>query len=113
MPAPGYDWSEVDKLNADMRARDKDRSFNDLLAEFRSTYEQLYVLAETLSEDELFGRAGVSAFFRDPVWQSIAGDTYQHYEEHITPIRRWLRQVVRFRTAEGAAVEQPPLDAQG
>ncbi|MBL8164964.1 MAG: ClbS/DfsB family four-helix bundle protein, partial [Anaerolineae bacterium] len=33
MPAPGYRWSEIDKLNADMHARDKGRAINDLLAE--------------------------------------------------------------------------------
>jgi hypothetical protein len=113
MPAPGYDWSEIDKLNGDMHARDKDRPLADLLTEFRSSYEQLYALTETLSENELFGRAGVSTFFRDPVWETIAGNTYQHYEEHVTRIRRWLRQIVKFQTAEGEAVEQPPIDPQG
>jgi nucleoid-associated protein YejK len=43
----------------------------------------------------------VSRIFRDPLFNYIAENTYLHYDEHIPAVRLWLREVAKYRTAEG------------
>ncbi len=100
-PETGFGWDEKDAINAQDYERDKNRPLPEVLAEFKTTYEQLYTIAEASSDDELFGRDGVSRFFRDPLFNYVAGNTYLHYDEHIPAIRLWLREVAKYRTAEG------------
>lgn len=100
-PEVGFGWDEKDSINAQQFQEDQERSLSAILAEFQTTFDQLYAIAEASSEDELFGRDGVSRFFRDPLFNYIAGNTYLHYEEHIPALRLWLREVAKYRTAEG------------
>ncbi len=98
---PGYGWDQIDALNDLTTERDKDRLLAEVLTDFRYTFHQLLAEVREATDDELFGRAGVSAFFRDPLWNYIAGNTYDHYERHIPALRQWLRDSAKFRTATG------------
>ncbi len=89
-PEPGYTWEQLDVINDRTYREDKDLPLDHVLAEFRQTYQQLYTEAEALSEDELFGRAGLSLLFRDPLFGYIAHNTFFHYREHIEPVRKWM-----------------------
>ncbi|MBZ0283206.1 MAG: ClbS/DfsB family four-helix bundle protein [Anaerolineae bacterium] len=92
-PEPGFGWHQKDAINEKSYQEDKDRPLEDVLAEFQETYEQLYAETADSSDGELFGREGLSTFFRDPLNGYIVWNTYEHYKEHIPPIRVWLRDV--------------------
>jgi hypothetical protein len=88
MPDVGYTWDEIDRLNADTTARDRDRSLDDILNDFRRTYQDILEDVEALSERNLQSKMGV---FRDPVWQSISANTWEHFHEHALSIRQWMQ----------------------
>ena len=93
-PEPGFSWEEEDAINAQSYEQDFNRSWDGILAEFSSTFEQLYEETEALSESELFAKAGLSLFFRDPLWGYIAYNTFFHYRTHMEPVRLWLRGII-------------------
>lgn len=99
-PEPGFGWDEFDAINERSFQRDKNRPLPDVLSDFQDSFEQLYAAAQAMTDDELFGRAGLSSFFRDPVWNYIAGNTFHHYQMHIPPLRQWLE------TLESKSVSQ-------
>lgn len=103
---PGYGWQAIDELNDQRYLVDKDQSLDDVLAEFQSSFEQIYLETEALMEDELFSKVGLSEFFRDPVWNYIAGNTFLHYREHIPPVRAWLNDISRRQTMEHGVVRE-------
>jgi len=99
-PQPGFGWDAYDAIDEQSYHDDKDRPLDDVLAAFRASAAQLYTETESLNEDELFGDSGVAAHFRDRLYSYIAANTYEHYQEHIPPIRAWLRDIAKFQTAE-------------
>jgi len=99
-PEPGFTWDDEDAINAQSYEQDKDRLWDDVLADFHWTFEALYKETEELTEAELFSKAGLSLFFRDPLWGYIAYNTFFHYRTHIEPVRAWLRDIAKFQTAE-------------
>lgn len=105
-PEPGFRWSQIDDINEKSYQEDKDRSLADVLGEFQATFEQIYAETASFPEEELFGREGLSSFFRDSLYNYIVPNTYEHYQHHIPPLRLWLREVVKFKTAENKAYFQ-------
>lgn len=99
-PEPGFLWDDIDALNAYSYEQDFHRTWDDVLADFHSTFEALYKETEDLTEAELFSKSGLSLFFRDPLWGYIAHNTFLHYPEHIEPVRIWLREIAKYQTTE-------------
>jgi hypothetical protein len=87
------DEVDVDARNALIFAENKDRSVQDVLAESRQVFEQVFKLVELLPEQDLldphrFDRYVVPFWKRsEPLWQCIAGDTYEHYRQHLPTLR--------------------------
>ena len=105
-PEEGYSWEEIDRLNDERYMVDRDRPLNEVLREFQATYERLYTEAEALTEEELFTKAGLSMYFRDPLFGYIAYNTFFHYRTHLEPIRAWLNEISRRQTMETPAVRE-------
>jgi len=87
-PAP-LDENEMHRLNAESVVAGRGRTPAEALAVHRQSHAELLASVSALGDDELndtarFGRAG------HPVWKYIAGDSYEHYEEHAAEIRAWL-----------------------
>ncbi len=96
-PEP-LDEEGMHRLNAESVAAGRGRTPAEALAAHRQLYSELLAAVSALGEDELndttrFGPSG------HPVWKYIAGDSYEHYEEHTAEIRAWLD-----RTTHGRAV---------
>lgn len=96
-PQP-LDEGAMHRLNAESVAAGRDQTPGEALAAHRQSHAELLAAVSALGEDELndstrFGPAG------QPVWKYIAGDSYEHYEEHAAEIRAWLD-----RTASGSAI---------
>ena len=82
-----------DERNAAIFEENRRRTLDDVLDEARQTYPQLLREVESLSDEDL----NDARRFRDmpeewQPWDVIAGNSYDHYRQHITAIRAWLEQ---------------------
>jgi hypothetical protein len=92
-PEPGLGWDSFDAINALTFERDLLLPLEVVQADFAESFALLLREAESFSEDELFGKAGLSLFFRDPLFNYIGGNTYHHYVEHMAALREWPRRL--------------------
>ena len=76
-----YRGASIDEVNARLHERDHDRPLPDVLDAFRRTHGRLLAALEALPEAELT-RPYQSADAGDVLADGIAGNTYEHYEEH-------------------------------
>lgn len=80
-----------DEINEVFYQQNKDRPLAEVLADFRLTYQRILAAVRSISEESLNApfpwRINGNA-----AWGLIAGNTYEHYEEHGNIIRRWLGQ---------------------
>jgi uncharacterized damage-inducible protein DinB len=90
------DLLNVDERNALIYVENKDRRLQAIQDDARLVFERLYQLVQTLPEQELidayhFDRYIVPLWGKSlPLWECIAGDSYEHYVEHTSNIRNWL-----------------------
>ena len=69
----------------------KDRPLAVVIADFRLSYQRVLASVQSISEEALNAPFPWSKS-ENAVWGLIAGNTYEHYEEHGGIIRRWLEQ---------------------
>lgn len=86
---PGWPWDRIDELNERNIQQDKNRPLDEVMAHFKSSHEKVYALIASMSEEDLFDNLYGGAV-RRPFYHSVIGDTYGHYEEHLTPMRKWI-----------------------
>jgi hypothetical protein len=82
-----------DERNVPIYEENRHRSLEEVLSDAEQVYDQLFETITSLSEDELSD----ASHFRDMPsewvpWQVIAGNTYEHYHQHIPDIREWLQE---------------------
>jgi hypothetical protein len=76
-----------EQINKQFYQQNKHLPLGTVLENFRSTYRQVDDWVNALSEEDLRkspwpGSAPLAGF--------VAGNTYEHYEEHARPIQEWL-----------------------
>ena len=81
---------ELDALNAQFYIENKSLPLDEVLADFRNTYQHILSIVQAMPEEDLLNPHRFSWSQGEPLWKSIAGDTYEHYQEHILQIQRWL-----------------------
>jgi hypothetical protein len=84
-PTPGLAEEEINEM---FYQQNKDRPFAEVQAEFHSTYQQVLQSVQALSNEEL--NKPLSWREGRPIWPWIAGNTYEHYQEHAQIIQNWL-----------------------
>ncbi len=83
IPPSGIEADQVEMFNARFYAEHKDDPLPDALANFRESYQQLLASTRQLSDADLLKPlAGDTR-----LWQVIAGNTYDHYPEHLEAIQ--------------------------
>jgi hypothetical protein len=101
MGVPGQE--ETDAINASVWALHRDKTPEQALAYFRDTHAQLMATLSRLTEDDLKlaydhyqpnDPKGAPDGNR-PVTDWVAGDTYEHYAEHIG----WINQLIEASAA--------------
>lgn len=79
-----------DSFNARSVALYADRPFDDVCADFDQTFGQILELSQNFIEEQLLRP------FEDGsdelLWESIADNTFWHYDEHLGAMRTWLDQ---------------------
>ena len=82
--------AEMDELNARFYVGNKSRPLADVMTDFKNTYARVVAAVEALSEDDLFEPNRFAWLRGDPIWEQVAGNTYEHIDEHIGSIQAWL-----------------------
>jgi hypothetical protein len=95
---PVVDQPDLDTRNAAVYARNKDRRPAAVREAFHQTLAELEACIDALSDEEL-NDAERTAWFVEPrwqrkqaLWQCIANDSYEHHQQHIPDIKRWLAE---------------------
>ena len=85
---PQWDIRDVDGINAQIFAQQKERPLDLVLADFDGVYDQVYLRLETLREADLTRRLGDVSLA-----EIIAANTYEHDDEHAAQISAWRAQL--------------------
>ena len=93
MPAPGFKWNETPRLNREIWAKHKERSWVEVRAEFDRTYEETVALVENVSEKELLEPGHFPWTGKKPLTTYLGPNTASHYRFGIKVLRRWRRQL--------------------
>lgn len=80
-----------DERNRVIYEQNRNRPAAEVLQEARAIYQELFDLLSKLSEEDLNDPQRFAEMPPVlPPWRLIAGNTYIHYYEHATEVRRWL-----------------------
>lgn len=83
------DWAKIEELNSAVLEESRRRAFDDVLADMTRTHEMFVRAVEQLSDDDLFDARRFAWTGGEPLAVAVAGDSYEHYPEHIRNIQRW------------------------
>ncbi|HLI08840.1 MAG TPA: ClbS/DfsB family four-helix bundle protein [Ktedonobacteraceae bacterium] len=81
-----------DEENEYIYQQNKNHPLAEVLTGFRASYQRMYNTVQALSE-EMLNRHFPGRTNSYPAWRFIAGNTYEHYQEHGDIIRDWLSRV--------------------
>lgn len=81
LEAARYSGMETDELNAFLQQRDAGIGLDDARAAFERTYAEVMALLHSMDQAAL--DAPIRGSGDSPLTDAIAGDTFEHYEEHI------------------------------
>ena len=81
---------EMDALNAQFYQENKSLPLDEVLSDFRTTHQHIMDIVQAMPEEDLISPHRFAWSKGEPLWQVIAGDTYEHYQEHIEQIQEWL-----------------------
>jgi hypothetical protein len=81
---------EMDALNAQFYLENKSRPLDEVLTDFRTTHQQIMDIIQAMREEDLISPQRFAWTQGSPLWQLVAGDTYEHYQEHRKQIQEWL-----------------------
>ena len=81
---------EMDALNAQFYQQNKALPLDAVLTDFRTTHQHIMDIVQAMPEEDLMSPHRFAWSKGEPLWQAIAGDTYEHYREHIEQIQEWL-----------------------
>jgi hypothetical protein len=94
--APGYELTAdnvedmTDRINARIFAENRDKPFAAALADLRNTYTGLLETVQALSDGDLRDPHRFDWWDGEPIWTSIAGNSYEHVRQHRALIESWL-----------------------
>jgi hypothetical protein len=94
--ARGYEVGEAnaaavtDQLNAHFFAQYKETPLGEVLDDLRATHSSLMDAVTELSDEELRDPHRFAWWDGEPIWTSIAGNSYEHVREHRALIEQWL-----------------------
>jgi hypothetical protein len=87
---------DQDERNSMIYRQNRFRTAEDVLAEAAWVFDRLVSAVHALPDVELEDVARTNWFVKPywdentPLWKCIAGDSFEHYHQHIPQVRRWL-----------------------
>jgi len=92
MPATGYKWNELPRLNHDIWAKHKDVSWRTVKSRFDRSYRQMQELVAGLSETELLEPGHFAWTRKYPLTTYLGANTASHYAAASKILKRWIRR---------------------
>ncbi|WP_376792651.1 ClbS/DfsB family four-helix bundle protein [Thermoflexus sp.] len=92
------DQPDVNARNAIVYEANKDRDVVEVIETFRRTWEDLEACVADLTDEELTDAERTAWFVvprwqrKQELWRCIANDSYEHHQQHIPDIERWLAE---------------------
>jgi hypothetical protein len=83
--------TDTDRINRQAVTASDQQTWSEVHTTFQDAVQQMLGTIEGLSEDDLFVPGRFQALDRAPLWQCIAGETYEHYATHAEHIRAWVQ----------------------
>jgi hypothetical protein len=83
----------VDEVNASVFSENRDRPLAAVQADFHAAAEQVIELAKSLSEADLNDPNRFPWLRGEPLGERLAGETYEHFFEHLAELRAWKEMV--------------------
>lgn len=80
------EFEGTDAFNDRVFAENRDRPYEEITAEFDSTYNEVLSVIKSMPEDRLLGPDSPIWWDEDPTWKFIAVNTYDHYTGHAAQI---------------------------
>ena len=74
--------AEVDKVNAESYAEQRERPLDRVLADFHAVHAQLLKRLDKLTDRDLSDPQRFKWMEGEPLEKLVAGDTFEHYAEH-------------------------------
>ena len=82
-----------DERNRVIFEQNRQRPLEDVLTEARQVFDQLLAAVRPLSDEDLVDPGRFRDMPADWVpWQILAGNTYEHYRDHLPALRAWLKE---------------------
>ena len=87
---------DVEKRNARLFRENQHHPLQEVLSFSQQAFQHLLAVVQSLSEEDLIATSPrfkhlLPAYWPDEsLWKTIAGDSYEHYHQHIPDIRAWL-----------------------
>jgi uncharacterized protein (TIGR03083 family) len=83
--------AEVDKVNAESFAEQRERPLDRVLADFHAVHAQLIKRLDLLKERDLSAAKRFEWMEGEPLEKLVAGDTFEHYAEHRPAMEAWRK----------------------
>lgn len=90
---------ELDDINAQVFAENQHRSLDDILADSRQVSQELLEQLQAFSDEDLLEPVRLDGDESMPLWQYIAMESSEHYQEHMGDIIVWRDQIDAGRSA--------------
>lgn len=85
-----WDLSDYER-NEIVYQRNRDRSLHEVISNEQQAYAYLFAAAQTLSDEDLHDSGRFRHMPQEWIpWQLFAGNSFNHYRDHMTSLREWL-----------------------
>jgi hypothetical protein len=91
MPAAGYKWNELARLNRDIRRKHANTSWKRVREAFDRSYGEVLALTRSLSQRQLLAPGAFAWTKKHPLTTYLGANTCSHYRSAIRILRRWQR----------------------
>ena len=82
---------QTNRMNEQFYQENRTRPLTEVLADFRDSYQEMVETVQAMPEEMLIGSNTFAWTDGTPLWEYVAGNTYDHYQEHIEPVRALAR----------------------
>lgn len=82
MPAPGMTWDDLDKLNNQTYQQNRKKPLELVLTEFDQSFPKVLEVVESIPEEVLMEKERFSWREGNPLWKTVAANTWWHYKMH-------------------------------
>jgi hypothetical protein len=80
---------DLDQLNEQIYQENLSVPLDEIMRDLEITHAQALKLVETSAEEDILDPRRFQLQGGEPLWNAIAANTFEHYEEHALDIRRW------------------------